>query len=479
MPLREYQKQIVKATAKACGAHKRVIMQAPTGSGKTVTFAEIIKRHLKQGQFNRVLVSTHRQELFAQTAKYFDQPATLQGGDKIKPIHSTAPVLMTMIETLKRRDFSKLGKFTLAVFDEAHRADFDKILDKLPNSTYVLGATATPLSASKKYPLKNKYNSIVSEISIPELIKQGYLAAPIHYKADFDDAGLRTRGGEFTSETQTEKLSGKIQFSNLVDMWQEHAAGKKTLVFNVNKKHTIEVDKQFKEAGIKSTHLLSGDPRRKAKLDAFRAGEITVLNNCEIATTGLDVPGIECVIINRATKSLPLWLQMLGRGSRMAPGKDSFTILDLGGNIDRHGMWHLKRDWTDIYNNPPKPGESPAPMKSCPKCDAILFGGASKCQFCGYAFPSPAEQERQKVIGYLEKVGHEDVIGKNMNQLSVTELIALEKSGKYKPSYVWRILRTRGGEELQKYAKIKDYAPGWIHHQSKMGTGFKNYKVKV
>jgi len=475
MPLRDYQNGIVSATSQACAKHKRVIMQAPPGAGKTYISYEIIKRHLKKGMFNRVLVSTHRQELFEQTAKYFDQPATLQAGDKIKPIHGTAPVLMTMIETLKRRDFAKLGKFTLAVFDEAHRADFNKILDTLPADTYVIGATATPLSSSKKHPLKDKYNSIVSEVSIPELISDGYLASPIHHKAEFDDTGLRTRGGEFTSETQIEK----IQFSNIVDMWKQEAAGKKTLVFNVNKKHTIEVDRKFKEAGISSTYLLSGDADRTAKLDAFRTGDITILNNCEIATTGFDVPGIECVIVNRATQSLPLWLQMLGRGSRIAPGKDSFIILDLGGNIDRHGMWHLQRDWKDIFNNPPKPGENPAPMKSCPECDAILYGGARECQFCGYTFPSPAEQERQDVIGYLQKVGHDDVIGKSVDQLSVDELIALERSGKYKPSYIWRILRTRGREDLQKYAEIKDYKNGWVYRQMKMGTGFKNYRVTV
>ena len=480
MQLRPYQSRIITATAKACGADKRVIMQAPTGAGKTFCFSHIIARHLAQNSFNRVLVSTHRQELFEQTATAIGgQAATLQAGDRVESRHATAPVLMTMIETLKRRDFSKLGKFTLAVFDEAHRADFNKVLAKLPDTTYVVGATATPLASSKKHPLKDYYNDIVHQVSISELIEQGYLAQPLHYKAQFDEKDLKTRGGEYTNSTQMEKLGNKIVYENVVDLWRKHAEGKKTLIFNINKEHTRAVNAQFLKAGIKSACLLSGDPERKAKMDAYRADEITVLNNCEIATTGFDIPDIECILVNRATQSLPLWLQALGRGSRIAPGKDSFTILDFGGNIDRHGMWHLKRDWADIFNNPPKLGESPAPMKSCPKCDAILFGGASKCQFCGYAFPSPAEQEKQKVIGYLEEVGHEDVIGKNMNQLSVNELIALEKSGKYKPSYVWRILRTRGRAELKAYAKIKGYKNGWIHHQAKMGTGFKNYKVKA
>jgi superfamily II DNA or RNA helicase len=485
MQLRSYQKHAIIKAAKACAAHKRIILQAPTGSGKTFMFSCIIERHLQKDVFNRVLVLTHRKELFEQTRGTIKtitgiQPAVLKAGMKIGPIHSSAPILMGMVETVKRRKFEELGEFTMCVVDEAHRGDFNIILGKLPPECYVIGATATPLASSKTNPLKNWYNDIVCSTDIQQLVQSGWLATPLHYKASFQDKGLRRRRGEFTNQTQFEKLGNNTVYENMVELWKKYAAGKKTLVFNINKEHTRQVTKKFREAGIASTDLLSGDNQRDSKLEAFKAGDITVLNNCQIATMGIDIPSIECVLINRATASLPLWLQMCGRGSRTHDGKDSFIILDFGGNIDRHGMWHQPRNWKDIFYNPPEKSERPAPMKECPKCGALNFGGASRCQVCGHKFPTDRQKEKQKVIGYLEKVEKDYIIGKHVRELSMEELVALEKSGIYKSSFIARVARTRGSQALKEYAELKGYQPGWVFHQQSINsTGYNNYKVKV
>ena len=480
--LRDYQKELIVQTAKKILKRQRVVMCAPTGSGKTVIFSEIIRRHLERDMFNRVLVLTHRTELFSQSVK-----AVVRTGIKVKEIkagmstdreHSECRCLIAMAETIKRRNLNHFGAFTLIIIDEAHRADFNKIIDNYPN-TNIIGATATPLSASKKRPLKNYYNDISISVGIQDLIEKGFLSAPRHFKAHFDDSKLKTRGGEFTSESQFEAMNDKIIYENHVELWKHHAGDKKTIVFNVNKEHTIETTNIFKSKGIEAEHILSGDKFRDEKMERFRKGDIQVLLNCEIATTGFDIPDIECVDINRPTQSLPLWLQMCGRGSRVAPGKTEFIILDFGGNIDRHGMWHTPYDWKEIFFNPKKAGENPAPHKECKNCGALILASLSKCPECGEIQPSQQEQEVEKVKGYLKEVGIFNVEGSHIDDLTINELYHLEKCGRYKSSYVSRVARTRGASCLSEYARLKGYKAGWIKYQLELETGYHNYKVRL
>src|SRR5690625_3180045 len=104
----------------------------------------------------------------------------------------------------------------------------------------------------------------------------------------------------------------------------------KTIVFNVNKEHTLKTTKEFPRAGVKGDPNQSVDKKRDEKIEAYRNNEIQVLLTCDVATTGFDIPDIQCVVVNRSTASLPLWLQMVGRGSRTAPGKTEFIILAFG-----------------------------------------------------------------------------------------------------------------------------------------------------
>lgn len=455
-------------------------MQLPTGGGKTFIFSDIIRRHLERLPTNRVLVLTHRVELFGQTLGAVVRTGTtvteLKAGMPTGRVHAECRCMIAMVETLKRRHLPDFGHFSLIIIDESHRADFSDIIRAYPDS-YIIGATATPIAASKKYPLKDLYESIVTGPSINSLIKSGYLASPVHYKAAFDSSALRKRAGEFTPESQFQSMSNHVHYENLVQLWQNHAGGKKTIVFNINQQHTRETDAMFRRQGIASTAILSGDPDRDAKIAKFRSGEIQILNNCEIFTAGFDLPDIQCVVLNRATASLPLWLQMVGRASRVAPGKDTFTILDFGGNIDRHGLWNLDRDWEQIFFNPKKATEDVPPHKECEKCGAVILAVKSICDYCGFEFPSPEEEEKKRVQGYLEKVGASHVEGKHIDDLTITELYHLELAGRYKPSYIARIARTRG--ELSEYARLKGYSPGWVFRQKSLDKGYSNNRIRL
>jgi len=479
LKLRPYQKELISNTAKLLTNHCKVVMCAPTGSGKTVMFSDIIARHLERNMFNRVLVMTHRVELFAQTitaiVKAGTSVAQIKAGQKVTREHGEMRCVVAMVETLKRRK-ELPGIFSLVICDEAHRADFTPVLKNLPQSTLVIGATATPISSSKKKPLKSIYQNIAISVSIPDLIEKSYLAHPITYKAGFDESTLKVRQGEFTDSSQIEALGNNIAYKNAIDLWKQKSGNLKTLVFCINKAHTVETCQAFISAGIKAEYVLSGDKEREAKFSRFKSGETQVLLNCEIATTGTDIPEIECIMINRATKSLPLWLQMVGRGARVIPNKkEQFTIVDFGGNVDRHGLWEQDRDWKQWFFNPDKAREGVAPMRECESCGAINGIGVKICPYCGHEQSDAEEKQKELVIGELIRVGGSSPLGKRISELTLDQLIALERLKVYKATYIWRVVRARN--MVKEYAKIKNYSYGWVMRQKSEPSVYSDYIV--
>lgn len=240
----------------------------------------------------------------------------------------------------------------------------------------------------------------------------------------------------------------------------------KTIVFNVNIAHTENMTQAFRKAGISSECVTSNTPKaeRDMILSAFRQGAFQVLNNCGILTTGYDEPSIECVVMNRATKSLPLWLQCCGRGSRVIDGvKSEFTVLDFGMNHDQHGLWAEARRWT--IAPPRKKAERAAPVKECPECQSIVFASARTCRYCGHVFPFDAKELEQ---GQMVEVGPktpDDLIGRKISSLTIEELARVQLSKRYKPSFCWRVARSHGREGIRRYGEIFKYSRGWVYRQ--------------
>jgi hypothetical protein len=171
-----------------------------------------------------------------------------------------------------------------------------------------------------------------------------------------------------------------------INAYKQHSIDRKTIIFNCNVEHSMAVNAAFLAQGFNSRHLDADSTDRAEVLEWFANTPNAILNNIGIATTGFDQPDIETVIVNKATASMPLWLQMCGRGARPHPIKLAFTIIDLGGNCLTHGSWAAARNWEDIFHNPKKPGAGVAPVKECPKCAALLHTSKMEC-FCGYEFP--------------------------------------------------------------------------------------------
>lgn len=395
LQLRPYQEEGIVNVARcfALGPRK-VVMQLATGGGKTVMFSGITHRFLTKQQ-KSTLILVDREELLLQArqtlwAWYGLNAFPVVSGTRYVPPHE--PCYVAMVETyfnrLKRRQPgpSNLG---LVIIDECHVANFHKLIPHFPTEL-ILGCTATPLTASRKHPLKEFYEQIVTVVDIPELIEQQALAQNITFSAqNVERKKLKMKGDDFDETMMAQAFSVTRHIQNTVREYEKHALGTKTLVFNCNVAHSLRVTEAFQAAGHQCQHLDASFEKehRRQVLRWFKETPGAVLCNIGILTKGFDEPTVETVIMNRATTSLTLWLQCTGRGSRVIPGKDHFTIIDMGGNALSLGDWSDRHNWFEIFHKPPKPGKSGvAPVKLCPKCEAIVAAGASVCKNCGHVF---------------------------------------------------------------------------------------------
>jgi superfamily II DNA or RNA helicase len=462
MKLRKYQiESIDQLRTGFANGNKRQILALTTGAGKTVVFSEMVR--LAALRATQTLVLTNRIELFKQTFSALQlHNIALQ---EVKATGSRffdhlAPVTVAMVETFKRRVLESYQP-KLIIIDEAHIASFNKVIDMYPDAM-VIGATATPVGKH----IYKYYTNLVQTIDTPELIAEDYLSPCCAYQMQDDFSDLQVKAGEYTDQSLFNHFNKRSLYSGVVKQWKAVSEGKKTVVFNVNIEHAQNMTEEFKMAGIVSECITSktSTEERNRILKAFKQGLFPVLNNCGILTTGWDEPTVQCVIMNRKTKSLPLWLQCCGRGSRKSEGKKDFIVLDFGMNHDEHGLWEEPRKWS--LKEPKKKNTiKQAAVKNCPACEAMLFASATECKFCGYEFPPVTTEIKEGVLVQLSTGTPVDLVGKKVSELSLDELLTLEKSKKYKPSYIWRVARSRGVDFLTNYAQIKQYNKGWLYHQ--------------
>jgi superfamily II DNA or RNA helicase len=454
--LRPYQIEAINELRDGFKNHKRQILALTTGAGKTVIFSEMVRLAALRG--TQTLVLTNRIELFQQTIKTLQIEAQGLNANS-RCFDPLANVTVAMVETLKRRLPDGFNPH-LIICDEAHNAAFNKVLDTYPDA-FVIGATATPLGKH----IYKYYSNIVQTVDTPELIEMGYLSPCRAYQMVDDFSDLEVKAGEYTEKSLFNHFNDRKLYGGVIEQWQQRANGKKTLIFNVNIEHSQNMTQAFRDAGIVSECITSKTPKHEREniLRAFSQGLFPVLNNCGILTTGYDEPTIDCIVMNRKTLSLPLWLQCCGRGSRIAPNKSEFILLDFGMNHDVHGLWAEPRQWT---LKPPKKKRSNAeremPAKTCPDCDAMLHAAARVCKFCGHEFPV---QDAAPADGKMVEVSAGHLEGKRIADLTLDELAQLQKSKKAKATMVWRVVRSKGKQSVADYAAIVGYTKGWVYHQ--------------
>ena len=337
-----------------------LLFQLPTGGGKTIIFSEIAKRFIEK--FNRkVLILTHRIELGKQTSNVLTEAGItnkiINSEVKQLPQQSHYQSFIALVETLNNRlqdNDQFIEDIGLVIVDEAHNNSFRKIFHYFKDVN-ILGVTATPLSSNKKLPLYQTYQSLIVGESISNLITQGYLCDGKTFSYDVNLSSLRVGNNcEFTVGSHEQLYSQAIMQSKLIDAYEELGKGKKTLIFNAGILTSRSVYEAFKSKGYPVRHLDStfSDKERVETLEWFRKTKDGILTSVSILTTGFDEPEVEVIFLNRATKSLTLYHQMIGRGSRVLPNKKTFNIVDLGNNSRRFNLWQYPIDWNHVFTSP-------------------------------------------------------------------------------------------------------------------------------
>ena len=337
-----------------------LLYQLPTGGGKTVIFSEIVRRYLSKHN-KKVVVLTHRIELCKQTSKMlkgFDvKNKIINSNIKELPDQDEYSCFVAMVETLKNRlndEKLMIDNVGLVIIDEAHYNSFRKLFSQFKNS-FILGVTATPLSSNIKLPMHQNYNELIVGDTIQSLIDNGFLARATTYSYDVGLTSLKVGiNGDYTVKSSDDLYMNMVMQEKLLHAYTEKSLGKKTLIFNNGINTSLYVYDTFKEAGFPIKHLdnTTSAEDRKDILQWFKKTPDAILTSVGILTTGFDEPTVESIILNRATKSLTLYFQMIGRGSRKLPNKDAFTIIDLGNNAARFGLWTDKLDWQHIFKYP-------------------------------------------------------------------------------------------------------------------------------
>ena len=415
--------------------------------------AEIARRTTKNN--NRVMFLIHRKEVLDQAVKTFNE----QG---VNPSLLTAG----MVQTLTRR-VDKLAVPNVILVDEAHHAlakSYQRILKQFPKAIVLL-FTATPYRTGRMQ-LDQIADDIIVGQSIHELTDKGFLA-PFRYfqpPGDFDSKLLK-RGstGDFTNESMQEAMSTKI-FGHIVKQYKRIAPGMQAVVYTYSIDSAIKIAAEFNSEGISAVEVdgTTSKEKRDLAVRKFRNQEIKILVNVNLFTEGVDLPNVDCVIMARPTASLALYLQFSMRCLNPRPGKTAI-IIDHANNFKSFGYPDDDRDWKQAIKSGKQKSKSllkdpGLSIVTCDYCFAVVKASEvkdGKCPICGKPIKVheakpvsdvdlvEATKERQRLIKEIVK---NNLLKKVANK-SVSELHSLK--------------------ELQAYAKLHGYKPGWAWFQAK------------
>lgn len=431
--LRDYQTDAIERAA--AGIDDRPILVAPAGSGKTVMGVRVAQR-----AGGRVVWVAHRIELLEQAAR----AVTEAGGDAaiVAPGFAARPSAqfqVCSVQTLARRGTPPCD---LLVIDECHHTAA-KSYHRLIGPWRMLGLTATPFRLDGAG-LDPPFKSIVESATPLDLCRRGILVEPqVYAYNDPDLRGVHSRMGDWVSGELGEAMSKQKLVANIVSTWQKYAAGRRTVCFAVNIRHSRFIVERFLEAGIPAEHLDADSEDRAAVYRRLADGTTQVVSNVNLWTEGTDLPALEVAILARPTKSLALHIQQIGRVMRSCLGKEGALVLDHAGNHGRHGMATDPVPVTLQGVTPTK--RSAVSTSRCPSCFMILPLRWEVCPGCGMTRPKPE----------IPKEDHE------------RELALL------RPAVVIPFpIRKEYWDEIESIRIARGYQPGWsaYRYQSRFGV---------
>nr|DAP71249.1 MAG TPA: Chromatin remodeling complex ATPase [Caudoviricetes sp.] len=346
MELRPYQQEAKEAVFEQWdNGIRKTLLVLPTGCGKTIVFAKVTEDCVRKGE--RVLILAHRGELLDQAADKLKKTTGLNSAiEKAESscLGSWFRVVVGSVQTLMRE--KRLGQFpedyfNTIIIDEAHHCisdSYQKVLKHFPEA-HVLGVTATPDRGDMRN-LGQYFESLAYEYTLPKAIKEGYLtpikALTIPLKIDM--SGVSVQAGDFKASDIGTALDPYLE--GIAQEMQKYCADKKTVVFLPLVKTSQKFRDVLNNYGFQAAEV-NGDSQDRAEiLSDFESGKYNVLCNSMLLTEGWDCPSVDCVVVLRPTKVRGLYCQMVGRGTRLSPGKEHLLLLDFLWHTERHELCH-------------------------------------------------------------------------------------------------------------------------------------------
>jgi DNA repair protein RadD len=459
--LRPYQIDMIRSVVAAYSeGRRRILAQLPTGGGKTVIFASLTKAFADDGR--RVLILAHRRELVAQAHdKLFAvgvDAGIIQAGVTARP---EVPVQIASVQTLFARAIRTrkidLPAADLVIVDEAHHVrakTWQKILDGYPDAL-VLGVTATPCRSDGRG-LGNFFDILISGPSVGVLVEKGHLVPTVTFAPTTPDLkGVKTRAGDYVEKDLAARMDQAELVGDIVTHYHRLARGRRAVVFATGVAHSIHLRDEFRNSGVPAEHIDGTTPTeaRERILKQLETGEIDVVTNAMVLTEGWDCPSVSACILARPTRQIGLFLQMVGRVLRPAPGKTDALILDHAGAVFAHGFaedeiaWALATDKrAENLTQKAQPGSPAGRLTTCPECSAIRTAGQA-CRACGWQ----PERRPEAVVVAEGDLGRVD---------------------RQRHAHAEPIDRDRWHAELAGVAAERGYQRGWIGHKyrEKFGT---------
>lgn len=433
--------------------HKSILIQAPTGAGKTLLTAAMLKAASEKGMKSWFIV--HRRELLEQSFEAFIKMGINPGVISSNKMYQAGlPVYVCGIQTLVNR-IDALKPPNLVVWDECQHnraASWEKVRSYCARSFHV-GLSATPCRLDGKG-LGSHFEQMINGPSVEWLMANGFLSNyKLYAPQGFDYSGLHKRAGEYIQSETEERVNKPSIVGDVVSHYIRYARGMQAICFAVSIKHSRNLTEAFNKHGIISAHLdgEASQHERYETMAKFRARKIQVLCNVDLFGEGLDVPGIECVVLARPTASVSLYLQSVGRALRPAPGKSHAVIIDAVRNCERHGLPDDEREWS-LEDGEVKKGKAGPGVRICKTCFTANKATDLKCVQCGANLKSGVKEREVDVQkGELEEVDLEALKAQRKKEQGVAQteeqLIELGKARGYKRPHLWarHVLRARGG----------------------------------
>ena len=369
----DYQEDMKERIEKALRLHQSVMAQMPTGTGKTYLLTAVIDSFVSNNPMEKVWIVAHRRELVSQideTVRKFHSYSTSNTSSLLSSVKAMS------IQWLMRHYDEIEEEPGMIVIDEAHHAlakTYKEMWERFPKAKF-LGLTATPCRLNGKG-FTDLFDVLVQSWSVPEFISKGRLATYdfVSIKSDgvtqrlIDSLQKRGADGDYQNKEMDMLLNKKPSIERLYQSLEEFGKDRKGIVYAINISHAQKITKLYQEHGVKAIAIDSKTPatERQQDIEAFKKGDIQVLVNVDIFSEGFDCPDVEFVQLARPTLSLAKYLQMVGRGLRVAKGKKNCVIIDNVGLYRVFGLPSQVWNWNAMFEGKLKIGKKKeTPKKS-------------------------------------------------------------------------------------------------------------------